>query len=268
MLAGTIVAGSGSFSLFDVRCSAPASGWSPVEEGRAFGLVLNRRGCFYRWANGREVFVDASTAYLSRPGDEQRIAHPCDGGDRCTVIRLSKAAVGAVGLDPETAHRGFVVDGRSDFEHRRLLGDATRGLDAFELDDRTWTLLAILVDGITVLHKPSPRPRVAQQRRRIVDRVREALATQSASALPELAAAVGVAPHHLSRAFRAHTGVTLTDYRNALRVRLALERMTEGELSLAQLAGELGFADQAHMTRTMRRILGTTPAAVRTVLAP
>jgi AraC-like DNA-binding protein len=263
MLDEQTVAGSRAFGLFDVRCSAPASSWSAAEEARAFGLVLGRRGCFYRRANGVETLVDVSTAYLVRPGDEQRIAHPSAEGDRCTVIQLDEGAVGALGLDRRAA---FVVDGRSDLAHRRLVADADRGLDDFELDDRTWALLDSLVEGSAVLHGPSRRPRVALERRRIVDRVREALASRTAASLPELAGAVGISPHHLSRVFRAHTGVTLTDYRNAVRVRLALERIADGERSLARLATELGFADQAHLTRTMRSAAGSTPAAARRAL--
>jgi AraC-like DNA-binding protein len=57
--------------------------------------------------------------------------------------------------------------------------------------------------------------------------------------------------------------LTLTDYRNGLRVRQALERIADGEGSLARLAGELGFTDQAHLTRTVRHTLGITPAAFR-----
>ena len=43
----------------------------------------------------------------------------------------------------------------------------------------------------------------------------------------------------------------------------ALERLEQGERSLARLAADLGFADQAHLTRTMREHTGYTPGALR-----
>ncbi|WP_241961998.1 helix-turn-helix domain-containing protein [Rhodococcus opacus] len=55
-----------------------------------------------------------------------------------------------------------------------------------------------------------------------------------------------MSPFALSRAFSAVMGVSLT---------------------LAGLAADLGFSDQAHMTRTMRAHLGETPTALRTLLS-
>nr|WP_231921066.1 AraC family transcriptional regulator [Micromonospora narathiwatensis] len=42
--------------------------------------------------------------------------------------------------------------------------------------------------------------------------------------------------------------------------------MEEGVDSLAGLAAELGFADQAHLTRTVRAQLGHTPGQLRRLL--
>jgi AraC-like DNA-binding protein len=257
VLQGTTLATSDAFTLGDVRCCAGASGWSEVEETLTYTLVLTRDGCFHRRADGVEVFVDSATAYITRPGQEQQIAHPADTGDRCTVVRLQEGVCEALRAS------AFVVDPRTDVEHRRLLTHARQGLDNFELDDRSWILLGALEATAHRLHGASRRPGVAQQRRRTVDRVREALATRLTSSLPALAADVGVSPQHLSRTFRAHTGSTLTDYRNGLRVRQALERIADGEGSLARLARELGFTDQAHLTRTLRRTVGSTPAVFR-----
>ncbi len=48
------------------------------------------------------------------------------------------------------------------------------------------------------------------------------------------------------------TGVTVSQYRNRPRVSLALDRLAQGEPDLATLACDLGFADHAHLTRTVR----------------
>jgi Helix-turn-helix domain len=51
-------------------------------------------------------------------------------------------------------------------------------------------------------------------------------------------------------------GVSVTRYRNRVRVARALDRLEHGEDSLAALAADLGFADQAHLCRTVRQHLG------------
>ncbi|WP_189033541.1 helix-turn-helix domain-containing protein [Nocardia rhizosphaerihabitans] len=53
-----------------------------------------------------------------------------------------------------------------------------------------------------------------------------------------------------------------------MRVGQALDRITDGETSLADLAAHLGFADQAHLTRTVREHLGHTPTALHRLLTP
>jgi AraC-like DNA-binding protein len=76
--------------------------------------------------------------------------------------------------------------------------------------------------------------------------------------------------------FRAQTGHTIARHRMRLRVRAALDRLGGGgahaaegggSVELARLAFELGFADQAHMTRVVRAETGATPSALRAALS-
>ncbi|RQW85075.1 helix-turn-helix transcriptional regulator, partial [Micromonospora globispora] len=105
--------------------------------------------------------------------------------------------------------------------------------------------------------------------RRLVERARAALhdGHPDAAGLIPLARALGVSPYRLSREFQALVGVPLTRYRNRLRVGRVLDRLEDGVDSLAELAAELGFADQAHLTRTVRAQLGHTPGEVRRLLS-
>jgi AraC-like DNA-binding protein len=109
----------------------------------------------------------------------------------------------------------------------------------------------------------SGRPATARARRRIAAEVREELVANPRLDAIELARRVAVSPHHLSRVFKSETGETISRHRNRLRVRLALERLAQGEHGLARLAAELGFADQAHLARVVRRELDATPSILR-----
>ncbi|MEV4357771.1 helix-turn-helix domain-containing protein [Nonomuraea sp. NPDC049625] len=104
----------------------------------------------------------------------------------------------------------------------------------------------------------------------IADAAREAIAADhpAASGLMTLAELLAVSPYQLSRAFTRELGVSLTYYRNRVRVGRALDRLEDGEPSLAGLAADLGFADQAHLTRTIRHHVGHTPTALRRLLTP
>jgi AraC family transcriptional regulator len=81
--------------------------------------------------------------------------------------------------------------------------------------------------------------------------------------LGELAAAAGVDPAHLARAFRLQYGCSVGEYGRRLRVAWAARELARGDAPLATVAAEAGFADQSHFTRVFRRQIGTTPARYR-----
>ena len=109
--------------------------------------------------------------------------------------------------------------------------------------------------------RPSDRVLAAQAR----DLIRDT--HPAATGLLPLATHLDVSPYRLSRAFTREVGVSLTRYRNRLRVTRALDRLAAGETHLGRLAADLGFADQAHLTRTVRDHVGHTPTALRRLLA-
>ncbi|GAB1513649.1 helix-turn-helix transcriptional regulator [Actinophytocola sp. KF-1] len=215
-----------------------------------YRLVLVRRGRFRRRVAGAVVDLDPAVAYLGVPGEQESFAHPA-GGDVCTSVSLSaelgERLAGA-------ARPVLYVDARVDLAHRRLLAGT---------DDPDFGLVEAL---LTLLgHTPPPRP----ADRLLVDRARDAIAADDASAagLLSLAAALGVSPYRLSRAFTRELGVSLTRYRNRVRVGRVLDRLERGERGLAALAADLGFADQAHLCRTVRAHVGHTPTELRALLS-
>ena len=73
----------------------------------------------------------------------------------------------------------------------------------------------------------------------------------------------GLARETISRGFASAYGVTPTVFRAEWRARAAWLRVVEGPDALCTIAAETGFADQAHMTRWIHRVSGTSPAAWR-----
>jgi len=263
----TSLAAGGDFVLETVECRCETAGWSPPETETRYGIVFVRRGCFRRRLNGAEAFVDPTVVYFERPGDEQQIAHPTDGGDSCTALYLSDAILsdiwgGELGLPAEPLASAPATDLR-----QRLLLVAAVGGAAEDLGEVVVELAAEVLERSEPERVAAGRPATVQVRRRVVGEAREALAENPRSGVVELARRAAVSPHHLSRVFRMETGETISRYRNRLRVRLALERLAEGEPCLARLAAELGFADQAHLSRVVRMELDATPSLLRERLA-
>ncbi|MCO6005143.1 helix-turn-helix domain-containing protein [Actinoallomurus purpureus] len=83
--------------------------------------------------------------------------------------------------------------------------------------------------------------------------------------MPSLAAMVGLSPQRLRALARHQVGMPLTRWRVWARLRRAAEELRAGR-SPADAAITAGFADQAHLTRWMREMVGLTPAAVLPVL--
>jgi AraC family transcriptional regulator len=98
---------------------------------------------------------------------------------------------------------------------------------------------------------------------RIEQRLRDEVTAPSS--IGALAAAAGVHPVHLARAFRQRHGMTIAAWRAEQRLSRA-RRLLAGDLPLAAIALQLGFADQAHFTRVFTRRTGTTPGRLRATL--
>lgn len=83
--------------------------------------------------------------------------------------------------------------------------------------------------------------------------------------LRQWAAAHGLAAETLSRGFRKAYGTTPARFAAEMRARRAWDALGDTHDSMAALALDTGFADQAHMSRAVRALTGRSPAAWRRV---
>lgn len=81
--------------------------------------------------------------------------------------------------------------------------------------------------------------------------------------LTDWAAKYGLSPKSLSRGFSLAFGVTPKAFRAEQRALHAVRALAWWHGTLAALAAELGFADQAHMTRSVKAVTGTCPARLK-----
>ena len=81
--------------------------------------------------------------------------------------------------------------------------------------------------------------------------------------LNELAAMVQMSPTYFGSLFKQATGLAPHQYVVHQRVNRAKTMLLNSHLPIAEIATETGFADQSHLTRHMRRLLGVRPKQLR-----
>lgn len=76
--------------------------------------------------------------------------------------------------------------------------------------------------------------------------------------LRQLASVSNISPFHLLRTFHEVVGLPPFEYQTQLRISQAKKLLRDG-WSIADVAAETGFADQSHLTRHFKRVVGVTP---------
>jgi transcriptional regulator GlxA family with amidase domain len=79
----------------------------------------------------------------------------------------------------------------------------------------------------------------------------------------EIASDIGLDPFTFGRGFKLSTGMTPHQYIIRCRLRRAMKLLAREELSLADIALDVGCSCQSHLTTLFRKHLGTTPGAFR-----
>ena len=81
--------------------------------------------------------------------------------------------------------------------------------------------------------------------------------------LAEIAGAANMSPYHFSRLFKESVGSPPHRYVVARRVERAKDLLLGTDLPIAEVAREVGFSGQSHLHFHVKRLLGATPASLR-----
>jgi AraC-like DNA-binding protein len=268
----TTLAVGDEVSVEQVRIRAETPQWSQPQVPAGYRLVFVRRGTFRARVGRHVLLADPAVAYAGGPAAEQSIAHRVGADDICTTVILGENLMAELAFQGPTLAVSVPVTGDVAVAHRLLAARARQQVDSFELAERAmWLASALLSRARAAAGRQATtgrRPATVAARRHLAECARELLAAQpGVSGLSDIARHIGCSPHHLSRVFHQETGMTLTRYRIRIRVLGALEAIDAGEKDLAGLAARLGFADHAHLTRSVRQECGRTPRELREVLA-
>ena len=100
------------------------------------------------------------------------------------------------------------------------------------------------------------------------DLLAERLRQDADLSLRQWAEDMGLRPESVSRGFQRAYGSSPKAFRARSRTRAALQRIRETRQSLCDIASSLGFADQAHMSRAVVTLTGSTPSHWRRSTLP
>ena len=143
-----------------------------------------------------------------------------------------------------------------DFDVRKL----DEMIESFEASDCKDERL--LVDIISLLEKASPRD---ESKRYIIDRVQKYIQSNLMHdvSLSSIAEYMNVSKYYLSHLFKSVTGITITEFRNELRITAAKNLLIHSQKSIDEIAEEMGFSTAAYFTEIFTRAEKIPPSKYR-----
>jgi AraC-like DNA-binding protein len=144
-----------------------------------------------------------------------------------------------------------------------VVGDAAAPLAQLIADAATERDRLAIADAFFLarIFATSAEPRIARAIAEIVD-------SDGSAELDAVVRAAGASARNLGRLFDDWVGLSHKRFARVVRLQAAMRRLQEEpSLSLAMLAAELGFADQAHLTREVRVLAGVSPVDLARALS-
>lgn len=199
------------------------------------------------------LVVSADDAIVAGP-TTRRSHRDLTGRGWAVGAMLRPAAAEVVVGDP-----GALRDAEATIEAPELVAAVTAAMRGAAPDRTTRAARALgdwLVDRVGI---PTPDALLANELARLVD------ADPTVLHVGDIASRLGISERTVTRLAQRFVGLTPAAMIRRRRLQEAAERLrVDPSLPLAEVAAAHGYADQAHLTREFRAVLGFTPAGYRT----
>ncbi|MCX7710002.1 MAG: AraC family transcriptional regulator [Clostridia bacterium] len=219
-----------------------------LEKGRASFTHKNKTVCL----QGNSIyFINPGEAHQIKPIDALGFSHIvfCFGMD---FIKKYFAEKEVLFFTAETIESQQISDRFIDFASQKL-----RSQSQYDREYELIELLSLIYPYSISAHKEVP----AQNSTEHIFRVCDYIQTHPGGilSLDKLSQIACLSRFHFCRLFKAVVGVSPYDYQIQTRIKKARGLLIERK-PIADIAMELGFADQSHFSRFFKRNTGVTPA--------
>ena len=224
----------------------------------SIGAVTGGRSTY--WNGRRQEDIAAGTVVVINPGE----VHACNPAPGIPwsyrMLYVDPQWLGSIQDEGGDFQPVEAMSTLALFEPFNALFDTLQDAKAEPLEKQGAAIafFSTLQDDLGVL-----KPRGGEVNRKLA-RAADYLETHYAKAvrLEALCDATGLSEAHLIRAFKRRYGMTPHAYLLDVRIRRGKARLLSGA-AIAEVAHEVGFADQAHFQRAFKRHVAATPGQYR-----
>ncbi len=238
-------------SVSDFRCTAGADDRPFVEQYGSHSISYVRKGSFGCCTRGRSFELIAGSILVGYPGDE------------CLSFFLAPELIEMIGGKLEAWRLGAAPPLSELMVLGELAQAAVDGRSDIGLDEIGQVLAYRFVEVVTGRSRKNA-PTTAWDRRRAVE---TALWLEANSHQPidldDAAEQAGISPFHFLRSFSNVLGVTPHQYLVRSRLKHAARLLAGEEISITDIAYDVGFADLSNFVRTFHRAAGVSPRSFR-----
>jgi len=247
---------SGGFSIAKLLPTVPEEQVQEHTHSEAH-FVLILQGRYLSSADGAPKVIDCPTLIYNPPGTRHRDRFSGECGQFMTVAipaSVLRHFADAVAL-PDNA---CVLNASALRVARRLAAAGISSVRVGDLDMESLCveLLVATTRKFRIVEKREP-PWLLRARELIYDDCGATLG------LVDIAAATGVHPVYLTRAFRRYFGCTPGTYLRRCRLLKAAALLADDRQDLVKIANQCGYFDQAHFSRTFKAAFDLSPRQYR-----
>jgi AraC-like DNA-binding protein len=217
---------------------------------------FTHKGTKYYTPPGGMILINPGAVHTGEPADEKGFEmlclYPTTSHMQRAVFELTGRHQALPFFTEVRIDHPWIMDSVSAL-HKAL----TQETSPLECESRfTWTLAQLIKRYADIRfdeRQPGQERKAVQQARCYID---EHFA--QGINLAQLAEHVSLSPYYLLRVFRAEVGMPPYAYLESVRIRQA-QRLIEAGNPLAEVAVEVGFSSQSHLTQRFKQIIGVTP---------
>jgi len=225
---------------------------SLIERGRQ---SFTHKGTKYRTPPGGLILINPGAAHTGEAADAQgfelRALYPSLALMETAVFELTGRRALPIFKEVRVDHRWATNSILS--LHQAIL----EGAGTLECESRTLWMMTQLIRRYADVGSTDGHP---GEEKKVIRRARDYIDEHFAESvtLSMLAERASLSPYYFLRAFRAQIGMPPYAYLESVRIRHTQRLIRTGK-PLAEVAAEVGFSSQSHMTRQFKKIIGVTP---------